>query len=309
MSLPAKPVIFETLNQQKHIIDWAGQESLFPELRKPTKNIHAEYWLYSDLHDLYGELYFPSQTNWQTYAQSQIVQPAIPKNRLHTIQLTDPWPSFTNEHIVPAHEIHPDTKKQSDVAMTRYACWCATRRNPAMIFSRTYFILPTITDFTELYNTSYQFARVYLRNELATQEKNLAGVLKQLHANHQQFNHQTVQRAFFYGYSADEIKSAHRIVIKPNDPLANYMGPASLHAKACAISNTLHRFGMSRRASLEVLKIIMHEELTKERVRTIQTTGLRPEQDIHQTHILDVRNRLHQTEQEFIRKYHNIKLK
>ncbi len=308
MSLPNKQTIYETLNNKRHVIDWAGQNSLFPELRQPTKNIHAEYWLYSDLHNLYAEPYFPIQTDWATYARSQLVQPAIPTNKSHKIHLTVPWAEFCNEHIIPANELHTNTTT-TDVALSRYACWCAVRQNPAMIFSRTYFILPHGTSFTDTYNASYQFARVHLRNELAIWERNLAGVLKQLHANFQQFNHQTVQRAFFYGYNSEDIKNAHQIEVKPNDPLANYLGPASLYAKTCAIIKALNRFEKLHHPQLEPFKMIMYEELSNARVQTIKSTGHRPEQDIYQTHISKIQNQLFQTEQEFIRKFHNIKLK
>ncbi len=308
MGLPKKQTIYDTLNQTKHIIDCAGQTSLFPDLYKPTKSIHAEYWLYSDLCKLYDQPYFPTQTDWATYARSQIVQPAIPTNKSQKIHLTVPWAEFCNEHIIPANELQSNTK-QSDIAMSRYACWCMVRRNPAMIFSRSYFIMPQNTTFNELYDTSYQFARVHLRNELATWERNLAGVLKQLHANHSAFNHEIVQRAFFYGYSSEDIKNAHRIQVKNNDPLANYMGPASLYAKTCAIINAINRFEQLTKPRLEPFKIIMHEELTKARVQTIKTTAHRPEQDIYPIQVSKIETQLTQIEQEFIRKYHNIKLK
>ena len=308
MGLPQKQTIYDTLNKTRHIIDWAGQESLFPDLCQSTKSIHAEYWLYSDLCKLFGQPYFPAQTDWATYARSQIMQPAIPKNKSHHIQFVTPWTDFCNEHIVPAQELKT-TAQQSDIAMSRYACWCAVRRNPAMIFSRTYFISPHTTSFSDVYNTSYQFARVHLRNELAIWERNLAGVLKQLHANFQVFNHETVQRAFFYGYNSEDIKNAHGIQIKTKDPLANYMGPASLYAKTCAIINAINRFERLAKPRLEPFKIIMHEELTKARVQTIKNTSHRPEQDIYPTHIAKIETQLIQTEQEFIRKYHNTKLK
>ena len=75
MALPKKSVIFETLNAKRHRIDEDTQFSLFPDLCTDTPTIHSEYWYYSDLHNLFGEHYFPIAPNMNAHAWENLAMP------------------------------------------------------------------------------------------------------------------------------------------------------------------------------------------------------------------------------------------
>ncbi len=315
MALPHKSVIYDTLNTKRHRIDEDTQFSLFPDLRANTPTIHSEYWYYSDLHNLFGEPYFPIAPNMNAHTWSRLVMPTQQKSRRATPQLINTDLPFYDDHVATIrHEYsldHNTFKNAKDLRLSRYACWCMARQNPAMIFSRTYFISPVITPnmkFTDMKNLSYQFARVHLRNLLANYEKNLAGILTRYRADFKQFNH-AMTRAFFYNYGANDLKEIHGIPLKPNDPLANYMGAATLNARINALHTAIKRLQSTHHPNLETFSELLYNELVKSRVKTIHDTSIRPEQDIFTTPISQVQSQLMRTERDFVLKYANTKIK
>lgn len=315
MALPTKSVIYNTLNTKRHRIDEDSQFSLFPDIYANTPTIHSEYWYYSDLHNLFGEHYFPIAPNMNAHTWPRLIMPAPQKSQRATPQLIDTDLTFYNGHVTTIrHEysLNQNTfRNAKDLRLSRYACWCMTRQSPAMIFARTYFISPTVTPqmkFTDMKNLSYQFARVHLRNQLTKYEKILAGILTKYHADFKQFNH-AMTRAFFYNYSTKDIKEIHDIPAKPNDPLANYMGAATLNARINALHITIQRFQSIRHQNLETFSEILYNELIKSRIKTIHDTSIRPEQDIFRTPISHVQSQLMRTERDFVLKYANTKIK
>lgn len=315
MALPKKSVIFETLNAKRHRIDEDTQFSLFPELRAETPTIHSEYWYYSDLHNLFGEHYFPIAPNMNAHTWENMVMPIPQKNARATPQLVRTDLPFYDGHIATIrHEYTLDSnayKYAKDLRLSRYACWCMSRTKPTMIFSRTYFISPIINPhmkFDDMKNLSYQFARVHLREQLTGYEKIIAGILKKYNADYRQFNH-AMTRAFFYNYTANDLKEIHRIQIKPNDPLANYMGAATLNARINAIHNAVEHFKRATKPNLATFEQILYHELINARVREIHDASIRPEQDIFPTPISQVQSQLMRTERDFIIKYSNEKIR
>ena len=315
MALPKKSTIFETLNAKRHRIDEDTQFSLFPDLCANTPTIHSEYWYYSDLHNLYGNQYFPVAPNMNAHTWENLFMPSPKKSTRATPQLIPTALPFYDGHVATIrHEYtldHISYKHAKDLRLSRYACWCMSRQNPAMIFSRTYFISPIINPrmkFDEMRHLSYQFARVHLREKLTNYEKIIAGILKTHNADFRQFNH-AMTRALFYNYSANDLKDIHRIQIKPNDPLANYMGAATLNARINAIHNAVEHFKRATKPNLATFEQILYHELINARVREIHDTSIRPEQDIFPTPISQVQSQLMRTERDFILKYGNEKIR
>ena len=315
MALPKKSVIFETLNAKRHRIDEDTQFSLFPELRTQTPTIHSEYWYYSDLHNLFGSPYFSIAPNMNAHAWENLAMPVPQKSNRATPQLTRTDLEFYDDHVATYHHEYKlnfsTYKNAKDLRLSRYACWCMSRTNPAMIFSRTYFISPIITPrmkFDDMKNLSYQFARVHLREKLTGYEKIVAGILKKHNADYQQFNHAMTQ-TLFYGHSSKDLKELYGIPIKQNDPLANYMGAATLHARITALRRAIERFKTAPHQSLATFDKILYRELTNCRADEIFNTHIRPEQDIFPTPVSQIQSQLMRTERDFILKYSKEKLR
>lgn len=315
MALPKKSVIFDTLNAKRHRIDEDTQFSLFPDICANTPSIHSEYWYYSDLHNLFGEPYFPIAPNMNAHAWENLVMPITTKQQRGTPQLTRTDLEFYKDHVATyRHEYtldHNTYKNAKDLQLSRYACWCMSRNNPAMIFSRTYFISPVINprmSFDDMKNLSYQFARVYLRDKLTYYEKIIAGILKRHNVNFRQFNH-TMTRTLFCNYGANDLKDIHGIQIKPNDPLANYLGAATLDARTNALARTIEKFKHTQTQNIATFEQIAHSELLNARFQEIHNHNIRPEQDIFQTPISQIQSKLVRTERDFILKYSKEKLR
>ena len=315
MALPKKSVIFDTLNAKRHRIDEDTQFSLFPDVCANTPTIHSEYWYYSDLHNLYGEHYFPIAPNMNAHTWQNLVMPATTKPQRGTPQLIRTDLPFYDGHVATIrHEYTLDRtayKHAKDLRLSRYACWCMSRNRPSMIFSRTYFISPVINPrmkYDDMKKLSYQFARVYLRDKLTHYEKIIAGILKKHNADFRQFNH-AMTRAFFYNYGANDLKEIHGLQIKPNDPIANYLGAATLNARINALDNAIEQFKRAKKQNIATFEQIVYNELVNARVREIHDQNIRPEQDIFRTPVSQIQSELSRTERDFIFKYSNEKIR
>lgn len=312
MALPKKSVIFETLNNQRHTCADGTQLDMFTPT-KTSATTNAEYWLYSDLYNLFGGAYIPLYPTIPHHTWNNLVMPIGNKNHP---EMTRPTADFYNGHIATIHhpyKIGPHTtvKKGTDQELSRYACWCMTRNNPNMIFARTYFISPTIhpnMSFDNMEKLSYQFARVGLREQLKAYEKQIGGILNKTSGHFSLFNH-NMTRAFFYGYDATTLKEIYKIPAKSNDPISNYMGAGSLHARICALRDAIAEFNLSKSTSANVFDEILHKHLTAQRIKLIRETDIRPEQDIFTTPISQVKSQLNHAELDFIKQYSKIKIR
>lgn len=312
MSLPSKNVIFNILNSTAQHPKPDLQLQLFNS--PDTQSADTEFWYYSDLYNLYGDTYMPIKPDFghKVWQKLQIPTPQSRGNKI-TFRPTDI--KFYNQHVATVHHDYnlgaTEHKNAPDLKLTRYGVWCLSRPSPYMMFTRTYLISPVMDitpTFQNIHNASYQFSRIHLRNELTQYEKILGGLLHKYHGDFKLFNHH-MTRAFFYGYGARDLKEIHRIPIKDNDPLANYMGAASLHARTTALRNTVQRFDDNQKHDLDILYNILHQELTAQRIRTIQKYNIRPEQDIFQQSISAVQSDLNKCEYEFVKKYANQKIR
>lgn len=313
MTLPAKHQIFELLNSTRHHIDEDAQNSLFPEILPNTSSIHAEYWIYSDLYNIFDRPYFPTTPSMSDHTWQRLKMPSPSGKPTDLINSTIDFHSDHVQTFNHAYVLFPHTsfKNAKDLKLSRYACWCMTRDIPELIFAHTYFMAPAIQDnmtFNEIRDLSYQFARIPLRQEYTKYEKRIGGILNKYNGHFSLFHHNMI-RAFFYGYSADDLKHIHRISPKSNDPLANYVGSASLHAMTCAMRNAIDRFNETGARNVNVLDEYLYNELIAQRTQMIKRTDLRPEQDIFQTPISSVSRDLATTEREFIKKYSATKIR
>ena len=313
MTLPAKQQIFELLNSTRHHIDEDAQNSLFPEILPNTSSIHAEYWIYSDLYNIFDRSYFPTTPSMSAHTWQRLKMPS-PSGK--PTDLVNSTIDFHSDHVQifnHAYVLFPHTsfKNAKDLKLSRYACWCMTRDIPELIFAHTYFMAPAIQDnmtFNEIRDLSYQFARVSLRQKYTQCEKRIGGILNKYDGHFSLFHHNMI-RAFFYGYDTDMLKHIYRIPSRSNDPLANYMGAASLHAIICAMENAISRFNTSPTRNANVLDAYLCNELDTQRTRMINRTNRRPEQDICTTPISSVAKQFDTAKSAFIKKYSATKIR
>ena len=294
MAQPSKDLIFKTLNQTRHSV--AEEANLFS-----TTINYAEYWLYTDLYNLFSHPMFdPENMHEHTYRAFD-PKPA-------TKQKISPYELYKN-HCVPynhkytINSPHPPynliTKNGTDIKLSRYACYCLFHNTPNLIFTRTYFMMPD-ADFKTIYDTSYRFARIYQRQKLRESERQLAGILTQLDASHALFRHETA-RTFFGELTTDYIRNAYQL--SANTPIADNMGAISLHARRRAIDSAIAKFEYAHTRDLRSFSMILHSELRAARNKMISEYKFPPEKDIHKTPITSVESEYKKLEQQFINQY------
>ena len=295
--------IFYELNQTRHHDTRWQQPSLFQET--PT-NLTHEYWLYSDLHNIFGKQAFSTNKRMEDIERME----DIVREKLILPDDCD-TPAFKLQHYDKIHHEfklgYRTYKDATDLKLSRYACWSLLKHSRNNVFAQTYFLSPVIAnniDYNTLYDTASEFARIGPRQDLADAEKKLSKILASLHANIPEFYNST-SIALFNGITSEEIKEAHHIQNKKNDPIANYMSRHTLHARIAALYRAFILFNNEERTNKTHIRLneILCNELFNERVDMINKTGRRPEQDIKTTHIDNVKKELQNAEQEFIKKY------
>lgn len=294
MAQPSKDIIFTTLNQTRHRI--TEEQDLFS-----TTNNDAEYWLYTDLYNLFLHPMFDPENMYEHTRDTFDTTPAAR-------QKITPYELFKNHTIIYNHKYtihspHPPynqiTKMGMDIKLSRYTCYCIFKNKPNLIFTRTYFMMPD-ADFKTIYDTSYRFARIYQREILRKSERDLAGVLNKLNANIPLFHHE-MARTFYAGYTMEEIREAHNIT-KPT-PLADNMGAISLHARRHAIDNAIRKFDFAHKQDFRSFSMILHNELLVARNNMISTYKLSPEKDIYKTTITQIESEYNKLEKQFMQQY------
>lgn len=308
--------IFETLNQNRNTQNTTTQFSLFPDTIPNTPNLTTEYWLYSDLNKLFGPTLFPTTPNMDLHTWKHLVMPTTPQPSRAKPTLQNANYDFYSRHIAQIHHAYSLSGGQTfknaiDLQLSRYACWCLTRKNPELIFAHTYFLSPSITpnaSYPDIHQYAMQFTRVNLREQLKYYEKILNGIIYRLNAGYSMLRHE-MTRTFYYGRTESDLKEIHNIPERPNSPLSDYMGHASLRARIFALHDAIEQFGKSYYKNTDTLRGILNEELTKHRVKMIQNTNRAPEQDITHTPVSQIESKLNKLEQTFISQYANIKIR
>ena len=71
----------------------------------------------------------------------------------------------------------------------------------------------------------------------------------------------------------NDLKEIHGIPLKPNDPLANYMGAATLNARIRAIHHATEQLKQIKRPNLETFSELLYNELIKKGLKKICVKG------------------------------------
>lgn len=300
MANPTKATIFSTLTSCKHTT--AEDQNLFSE-----RYYNADYWLYSDLYNLFEspafDLHDMDNHIYQTLDRTPAKKLSIPPYDFlkrhavsyeHKYHIKSPHPPYNIIH-----------KKGPDLKLSRYACFCLFRNEPHLIFTRVYFMMPN-TDFKTIYDTSYQFARIYQRSKLRESERILSGVLSKLHANIPLFQYETA-RTFFGDRTTDCIREMHGL--GPDTTLADNMGAVSLFARRTAINNAVFKFQFAYTQDLRSFAMILHDELRKSRNQMISDYKFPPEQDIYRTPVSTIESEYKALEKDFIKQHSMINIR
>lgn len=299
---------FNFLQSHMHRVgdDCTGRLPLFDE--PVNKNIDTEYWLFSDLYNIFGYSYMGAHQNITDTIRSTIkfsdFQKLPIKNSENVLRAPDFYNFYTGHAtlIVNNYDIGGPNgiiRKQNgpDAKLTRYACWSIMKQWSNMIFPQLYFIMPN-TEFNTLYDAAYKFSRIHQRDELARAEKTVNGIAYRNNANMRQFN-AAMHRAFFYTTDLDSIKDAYDI----HGTIFDYMGARSLMARQNALNEAIQKFNTNPKMSFRTFSDILYQELVNSRVKMIRNTNRSPENDISHKSISKLSRELKGMEQVFINKY------
>lgn len=300
MSRPKPQIIFEELNKCKQ-----------------TSKEGNNYWYFSDLYNLFGQEnlgnceFIPKVVHT---ALRDVVLRAPKGAPAQEINIPDDFWDFYVKHIttiVRDYKINTDKgikqiQNGNDAKLSRFACWSLIKRNPKLIFTELYFMMPN-AQFSDLSAASYKFSRIYLRNDLSRSEKIVNGIAYRNHAKMGLF-HQSLNKAFFYDIDIETLKNMYGIIYEPGDPITNYMGARSLMAKQKALGIAIKRFDKEK-MTFNDFSYTLRKELNSQRIKLFQKEGFFPEQDLTTQHIQKVRSELKQKEKEFIKQYSQINIR
>lgn len=300
---------FDFLQKNTHRVNeaYAYQLPLTPNPH-PYKN-DSQYWLFSDLYNLFGGQYVGRHKDIDNTMQTAITFSdfeKLPRTNADKISRPNSFIDFYSGHVVTIandyniHEASGTTitrKNGPDAKLSRYACWAMMKRWPSRIFAQLYFIMPDTT-FEDLYNAAYKFSRIYQRAELSRAEKIINGIAYRHNANMRQV-HAKMDRAFFYISDTDTIRDAYEI----SGSLLDYMGARSLMARRIALDNAIQKFDSAHRVTFDTFMDILYEELIRARINMSRQTDRTPEADISRTPISRVASDLKKLERQFINKY------
>lgn len=291
--LPNKETTFKTLTFARHRI--SDEQTLFI----PNTN-DTEYWLYSDLYNLFFAPPFDLKDMdthvFQTFETKHTPKNSTPYTFLrqhtqflhHDYNIRSPYPPY---NMVKKYGL--------DMKLSRYACYCIFKNIPNLIFTTTYFMMPNCT-FQTIYETSYKYARIYLRQQLKDSEHRLNGVLKKIDANIALFRHEAF-KVFYNNMYNEEIIDEYNL--NKNTTLADHMGALSLYSRKHAIDSAISKFDYALKKDMRSFAMIFDHELRNARKKMIQTYKTSPEKDIHKQSIKSLTQEYKAAESAFLQTY------
>lgn len=305
---------FNSLNKNKQHIIQDGQFSLFSETHPDTPKQDSEFWYFSDLYNTYNNKETPTHNiDMNGIAEKNIYMPTeLTKNHIKLVPCNYDFLQSHTKIIRHTYKLgNQEYKKANDLQLSRYACWSILKHTPDNMFTYTYFMSPIIQKnitFKDLEYISYQFARVQQRAILTKLNQRFNGVIKTFNGTPTILNTKKLQ-SFFDNLHPQSLKYAHGI----NDTkssILDYMGTDSMSYLIDGLYTTLFTANHPGKCrNTYQFEQLMHNNLANARHEMINTTRIKPENDIHKINIATVRTELNRIENEFIKKYANIKLR
>ena len=282
-------VVINHLNQTRHRMSDGLHPGLFDT---PTEINNAEYWILSDLYNMYG-----NGLGINPYNPIDAQLTPIVYDPKHTTTYSNHVVTFTGGYNKP--EPNYARTPVHNARLSRYACWRimhATNSNP---IAMAYFLCPNET-FTKIQNVADMISRIQLRKSIAKSEQQIGGILHRTDTNFSAF-YRIANQAFFNNTDTDLIKTRNNIELKPKDPISNYLGPNALRERLTAL-NTIITLYNQRRGQLTILA---DAAMRVARRNTIDQYGITPEQDIRQQSIKQIETTYNKLQRGFIKSYIN----
>lgn len=314
MAVETKYEAFNELNNKRQKSPQPDLQLELFQMAPVASTTKSDYWFYSDLYNIFGDIIFPITPSMQFHAYNKIILPydldvAFEKNfpKSQTTQ-------FYEQHINTTQRAYrlqsytpgiSDTMfhNAKDIALSRYACWCIVKNQST--FARTYFISPLIKEditFQDLLKYSTEYQRVDIRQKVSELEKQLSGAIHSANGNFRDFYNQTTPH-LFGGMTYADVKAANEIYTPDSDTLLDYMGSHTLKARFCALRRTLDTYNRHPNKSAQTLQNLLRRELLTERYKMINEKNFAPEQDISSTPIPQIASQLKKIEKQFINQY------
>ena len=274
--------IFTELTNSKHIV------TEIPDIFD-TENNFTEYWHYNTLHKTFP--YTPTTPE----AITEYIKINLDTKPGKKINL--PTSLFLNHHV----QYEYKDNKQTNIRLSRFACWCLFKSNPQLLFYSLYFMIPNCTPAT-LNQATSKFDRIRLRTFVQSMENKLNGILRTLNTNYEAFRHE-IFREYYNGFTNKELREIYNLPQKAT--LADYMNAPSLYGRGIAIYNALEKFSTLPylQQTDHRLAQILQNELRLARQKIIREYKTLPEKDICKTHIKELNAEYKKLEQDFIKKF------
>lgn len=285
--------LFNKLESLRHMTCENYQYSLFEQTPQ-----NAEYWMASDLEQLFGIGNMPWRNNMRDDMYSLMARNVIPSSKTPTDEIF-------RHHVIPISS--PAGMKTYDMKLSRYAAWILTVENPRMAFTRAYFMMPGHTA-DEMSYTANNLTRMHNHDILSQYNRRIAGILDRDNIPFFRF-YADLHGTFFGTADTNAIKAQNGIRITARDSIHNYMGTASMRAMANGIDMIIQRYDENGRRNADALSYITVREMGKARTEMATKTNRVPAMDIEKMHINDLRFNIRNAEHAFVKKFINEKLR
>ncbi len=301
--IPKTRLVYDTLRDRtRHTCDTIETDDIFMSVDDPRFH-DTEYWLYSDLHSLYGNKHFNMRNPYDDAYQK--IQKSI--SDIWTLETS--FDDLFHAHVTKidaAYDISPDAPYQqyagtrgTDLKLTRFAAWALTAQSRVTFFSRMFFLFPNHT-FEDLLTETMRLSRIKVHSETLYLNHKIEEIVQQ-YGGDIAACHAHINRAFFYGIDATRIKEVHHLPNNPRTPLTDYLTANALAARNTSLTAAIDEFNAAPVKSLELFYNLLYRHMTDARVALIKKTDRGPENNIDRKRISKAQDKLKKIERTLIK--------
>ncbi len=310
--LTKSSVIYDVLHERTYHTsnDIDNYPNLFLSVDDPIFH-DTEYWMYSDLNSLYGDMLFDMKNMYHnTY---YTIRDAIPREQRQDIIFDDLFKSHvetiktTYDPSPVAPYIQHAKQRGHDLKLTRLAAWALSQQNSSMIFARAFFLSPGAT-YNEVLALTKQFARISQRKTSAYLNNIVSGIVKQYGGDYN-VCYGKIHRAFFYGLDTTYIKNAHGIPDNPKYSLTDYLNADGLAARNIGIQKAINEFNAAPVKNIDLFYELLYKHMTDARMAMFRKTDHGPEHNIERERFDRTATKLKRMESKFIKANIDVKVK
>lgn len=310
-TIPKTRLVYDILRDRtRHTSDDAKTDDVFLQFNDPRFH-DTEYWLYSDLHSLYGDKHFNMQNMYADAYQKM-------KNAISDIWTLEPsFDDVFHAHVTQIntpYDISPDAlyqqsngKSGPDLKLTRFAAWALTKHSRITFFARMFFLFYNTT-FDNIGEQTIRYSRIRLHHE-TLYLNHVIQDLSQQYGGDASTCHKYINQAFFYGIDTARIKQVHHLPDNPRTALTDYLTANALSAYNSALRTAINEFNATPHKTTELLYDLLYTHMTDARVALIKKTDKGPENNIDRKRISKLEDKLKSQERQLIKQSLKTKLK